>query len=315
MLAPLDPPASGSTTPGCSREALTSSGAAQGPITAASPQYIDGTIVTPHIGAESPYWTPTTPSRSPHVQSSGYSPSVSNLQAYSPTPASSYVPPPSPTPSQRGAYPVPEGHYYNNSAAIYPSSTDGISRQYIYQQDPYQQSYLHHQQVYPEPVVRAYPNPALVDNPITPTTAMKPTKPALVSTKKPKSTGRRKKIIWAMAIITIVLLAVVIYLVVSMKKNKDSSSSSSGGSSTSGGRVQAPPIPPYPSEKGHCPTFFCHNYFFNTCEGECKKDSVYQTCKDGCKGEFFCINDCEKGETCFDDCTTNLGRCNSYCFR
>ncbi|KAF9136511.1 hypothetical protein BGX30_011139 [Mortierella sp. GBA39] len=257
MLAPLDPPANGSATPGSSREVLTSNGAPQGPVTAASPQYIDGTIITSHIGAESPYWTPTTSSRSPYIR-------------------------------------------------VFP---------YMYQQDPYQQSYLHRQQAYPEPGVRVYPDPVLVDTPIA---TMKPTKPALASAKKSKSTGRRKKIIWAMAIITIILLAVVIYLVVSMKKNKDSSSggsSTSGGSPTSGGRVQAPPIPPYPSEKGHCPTFFCHSYYFDTCEGECKKDSVYQTCKDGCKGEFFCINDCEKGETCFDDCTTNLGRCNSYCFR
>ena len=191
---------------------------------------------------------------------------------------------------------------------MYPSTTDGTSQQYMYKQDPYQQSYLHHQQAYSEPVVHAYPDPALIDTPIT---TKKPTKPTLASTKKPKSTGRRKKIIWAMGIITVILLAVVIYLVVSMK-NKDSSSSDE--SSTPGDRVQAPPIPPYPTEKGHCPTFFCHNYYFKTCEGECKKDSVYQTCKDGCKGEFFCINDCEDGEKCFYDCTTNLGICNDYCF-
>ncbi|KAK3835353.1 MAG: hypothetical protein JOS17DRAFT_736932 [Linnemannia elongata] len=310
MVAPLDPPANGSTAPGRSSDALTSSRAPQGPVTAASPQFIDGTIITPYADSESPYRTPTTPSRSPHVQSSKYSPSVSNSQAYSPTLISSHVPSPSPTPSQRGAYPVPEGYYNDKSnVAMYLSTTDGASQQYMYQQDPYQQSYQQHQQTYPEPVVYAYPDPALVDIPIT---TSKPTKPAFITAKKPKSTGRRKKILWAMAIITVILLAVVIYLVVTMKKNKDSSSSS--GSSTPGGPAQAPPIPPYPTEKGHCPSFFCHDYFFTTCEGACKEDSVYQTCKDGCNGEFFCINNCEKGVKCFDDCFKNLITCNGYCF-
>ncbi|KAF9308393.1 hypothetical protein BGZ91_007831, partial [Linnemannia elongata] len=243
MLAPLDSPANGSTTPGGSRETLISSRAPQGSVTAASPQYIGETSITPHTAAESPYRIPTTPSRSPHVQSSEYSPSVNYPQAYSPTLVSGSIITPSPTPSQRGAYPVPEEYYNNkNKVAMHSSTTDGTSQQNMYQQAPYQQSYqqsyLHHQQAYPDPVVHAYPDPALVDTPIT----RKPTKPALVSTKKPKSTGRRKKIIWAMAFITIILLAVVVYLVLSMKKNKDSSSSSS---SSSGGRAQAPPIPPY----------------------------------------------------------------------
>ncbi|KAK5801467.1 hypothetical protein F5H01DRAFT_355450 [Linnemannia elongata] len=308
MLAPLDSPANASTTPGGSRETLISSRMPQGSVTAASPQYIGETFITPHTAAESPYRIPTTPSRSPHIQSSEYSPSVNYPQAYSPTLVPSYVPTPSPTPSQRGAYPVPEEYYNKNKVAMHSSTTDGTSQQNMYQQVPYQQSYqqsyLHHQQAYPDPVVHAYPDPALVDTSIT---RKKPTKPALAST-KPKSTGRRKKIIWAMAFITVILLAVVVYLVLSMKKNKDSSSSSS-----SGGRAQAPPIPPYTFEKGHCPSFFCNNYYFKTCRGECKKDSVYQTCKDGCNGEFFCTNDCEKGVECFDDCSTNLRLCDAYC--
>ncbi|KAF8927602.1 hypothetical protein BGZ47_002054, partial [Haplosporangium gracile] len=278
MLAPSDHPANGST-PGSSREALMQSQSIsrppQGPVTAASPQHMGGTI-TSHVGADSPYSTPTTMSRSPHVQLSDFSPSVSNPQAYSPTLVSptlapSYLPPPSPTPSERGVYPVSKG-YYDNRAGMYSTTTDGTSQQYMYQQDPYQ----HQQQTYPEPVVQAYPDPALVGTPII---TEKP-KPALVSSKKPKSTGRRKKIIWAMALITVILLGVVIYLVVSMKKNKGSNNDSP----SSDGRVQAPPIPPYPGDKGHCPSFFCHNYFFDTCEGECKKDSVYQACKDDCKG-------------------------------
>ncbi|OAQ23327.1 hypothetical protein K457DRAFT_142825 [Linnemannia elongata AG-77] len=313
MLAPLDSPANGSTTPGGSRETLISSRAPQGSVTAASPQYIGETSITPHTAAESPYRMPTTPSRSPRIQSSEYSPSVNYPQAYSPTMVPSYVPTPSPTPSQRGAYTVPAGFYNNkNNLATHSTTTDGPSQQYISQQAPYQQSYLHHHQAYPDPVVHAYPDPTLVNTPIT---AKKPTKPALASTEKPKSTGRRKNIIKAMAFITIILLAVVVYLVLSMKKNKDSSSSSSSSTPSSGDRVQAPPIPPYTFEKGHCPSFFCNDYYHITCKGECKKDSIYQTCKNGCNGEQFCTSNCERGQKCFDDCITNLGFCHDYCFR
>jgi hypothetical protein len=183
----------------------------------------------------------------------------------------------------------------------------------MYHQDPYQKTYQnqHHQQAYPDPaIVHAYPDPALVD---IPTNTEKP-KPTLVTTSKPKSTGRRKKIIWAMAIITLILIGVITYLVVSMKKNKDSGeSSSSGESGSTGGRVQAPPIPPYPSDKGHCPSFFCHTYYFTTCKGACKEDSVYKQCKSACNGEFFCEMRCEDGEKCFDDCWTNSKACSDYC--
>lgn len=320
MLAPPDLLANGSS----SREDViltqastsTSSRSPQGPITAPSPQFIDNSAFTPHIGSESPYKTPTTPARSPHIQPPEFSPTVSSPQSYSPTLTSTTVtssfvpPPPSPTPSQKGAYPVPEG-YYSNAAAAYPTAAADwkSSKQYnMYCQDPYQQTYQdqHHQQVYPDPaVVRVYPDPALVDTP-TNTKKLKPT-PILVPT-KPKSKGRRKKIIWAMVIITLILIGVVAYVVVSMKNDKEYNDSLSPD-----GRVQAPPIPPYKSEKGHCPSFFCHDYFFTTCKGACKKDTVYKQCKSKCNGEFFCEMRCEDGEKCFDDCRTNLRTCDSYC--
>ncbi|KAG0307520.1 hypothetical protein BGZ97_000368 [Linnemannia gamsii] len=204
MLAPQDPPANGSS----SRETLMQSQLAtcgrspQGPVTAPSTQYVNN-YNTPQTGTDSPYSTPTTPARSPHVQPSEFSPSASNPQAYSPTPTSttivsSYVPPPSPTPSHKGAYPVPEGYYRNATAAYSTVTADGTSSQQynMYHQDPYQKTYQHqhHQQAYPDPaIVHAYPDPALVD---IPTNTEKP-KPTLVTTSKPKSTGRRKKIIWA----------------------------------------------------------------------------------------------------------------------
>ncbi|KAK3843866.1 MAG: hypothetical protein J3R72DRAFT_440113 [Linnemannia gamsii] len=87
---------------------------------------------------------------------------------------------------------------------------------------------------------------------------------------------------------------------------------SSGSGGGGGGRASAPPLPSPMPEKNKCPSFFCHNYYFETCKGACKKDSVYQTCKNECNGVFFCEMDCEKGE-CFDECSKNLRTCDGVC--
>ncbi|KAG0372211.1 hypothetical protein BGX24_000555 [Mortierella sp. AD032] len=268
------------------------------------------------------YRVPSTVARNPNGLPSESSPSVSHPQAYSPSinnnsnsyysptlvsPAvtSSYVLPPSPTPSHhRQAFPVQHG--YNHS---YPTATKGTSpqqqqHQYLYQ-DSNQQSYQQQQQPYPEPIVHAYPVPALVD-----TTDERPTKPAVkTSTSTPNNSNarRRKRIIWIGIIITIISIGVAIGLVVTFK-NKDNDLATGEG-----GRVIAPPLPSPMPEKNKCPSFFCHNYYFETCKGACKKDSVYKACKNECNGEFFCEMDCEKGE-CFDDCSKNLRTCDGVCW-
>ncbi|KAG0279968.1 hypothetical protein BGZ95_011712 [Linnemannia exigua] len=87
-------------------------------------------------------------------------------------------------------------------------------------QQPYQQ-----QRLYSEPIIHAYPDPALVD-----TVDERPAKPEIKTpTSEPiyNNTRRQKKIIWIGIIITIILLGVVTGLVVA-PKNKDNDSATEG---------------------------------------------------------------------------------------
>ncbi|KAK3835354.1 MAG: hypothetical protein JOS17DRAFT_772704 [Linnemannia elongata] len=231
MLAPLDPPTNGSTTPGSSSEALTSSRAPQeanyqlddasraSAMVAASPQHItEAYTVSSTYTADSPYGTPST-TRSPHVQASEYSPSVNHPQAYSPALSSNYIPPPSPTPSQLNAYPAPEGQHQQN----------------LYQ-DPYQQTYqqtyqnqqAYQQQPYPEPTYHSYPEPALVD------TVDEKFDQASSLTKPASNNGRRKKIIWIGSIVILILIGAIVGIVVSKNKDSDNNSDNSSSNSSSG---------------------------------------------------------------------------------
>ncbi|KAF9146577.1 hypothetical protein BG015_011560 [Linnemannia schmuckeri] len=247
MLAPT----SNTTTPGSSTDALVhsrsvSSRAPQeanyqidddsraSAVVASSPQYIDENAVP---STNSPYMTSSV-IRNPHAQPSENSPSVSHPQAYSPALSSSYIPPPSPTPSQSNAYPVPEGTY----SKIAFSNPDGTYQQHHQQQqhyqqnmfqNPYQQTY---QQAYPEPIVHSYPEPALVD---TFTSASeKPKSTFSGSVTKSTNSGRRKKIIWIGSFVILILIGAIIGIVVSMKnkdsdKNSDNATSRGGSSKTS----------------------------------------------------------------------------------
>ncbi|KAG0272964.1 hypothetical protein BGZ95_011237, partial [Linnemannia exigua] len=228
MLAPQDSPIS-SNTPGSSSDALvlphSISRAPQDPnhnidnssrasaLMVSSPQYIDGYSDPATHTADSPYRTSSV--RHPHAQSVEKSPSVNHPHAYSPTLASprvslNYIPPPSPTPSQSSAYPVPEGLY---GKIAYPTD-EGAYHQQQYQniyQDPYQRSY---QQPYPEPAFHAYPEPTLVDTcdeKIGQTSGTKP------------GNDRRKRIIWIGTVVILALIGAIVALVVTMK-NKDSGS-------------------------------------------------------------------------------------------
>jgi hypothetical protein len=187
----------------------------------------------------SEFSSPSTRSN-PHA----YSPSLcSNPQAYSPaftsptTPASTYIPPPSPTPSQKYSYSPPEGHQY------YPQG-DGASQQHqnLYRlQDPYQQI-TQQQQGYPEPIVHAYSEPALVD--VNDKADQTPfmTDPTATSL---AASQRRIKFIWIGVVITVLALGVAIGLVFGLKDNKDSGS----GNSTGTGSFPAafPPDFPFPT--------------------------------------------------------------------
>ncbi|KAK3843867.1 MAG: hypothetical protein J3R72DRAFT_102462 [Linnemannia gamsii] len=198
-----------------------------------SPQYIDGYSAPPSYTADSPYRTqsvrhPQTQSvehspsvNHPQAQSVEYSPSVNHPHAYSPNLASprvslSYIPPPSPTPSQSNTYPVPEGHLGKIAYLTDEGAYHHQQYQNIFQEDPYQHSY---QQPYPEPALHAFPEPALVDSfdeKIVPTSGTKP------------GNGRRKKIIWIGVFVILALIGVIVALVITMK-NKDSGSNDNFG--------------------------------------------------------------------------------------
>ncbi|KAK3835356.1 MAG: hypothetical protein JOS17DRAFT_800883 [Linnemannia elongata] len=339
MLAPLDPPTNGSTTPG-SREALASSRAPQeanyhidddsraSTMVATSPQHItEGYAVASSYTTDSPYRTPST-ARSPHVQPSEDSPSFRHPQAHSPALSSSYIPPPSPTPSQSNAYPVPEGTY---GGKIAYSSHDGVyqHQQNMYQ-NPYQQTYQ--QQPYPEPIVHSYPEPNSVD-----TVASLTKKPSSTgSTTRSTKNGSRERFIWIGAIIILIIIGAIVAVVVSIKNNdsdkggnsSDNSISGKGSSKTSttptrtatgsipsisttvpstpvtvsfapvtvptptsggsGSAVTPKPLPPFP-ENGPCPSNFCFDWYQDCRDNVCSQDGSYQTCANKCNGDFFCI--------------------------
>lgn len=218
-------------------------------VIAASPQYIDGysTHATYTDDSSSSCGTPLTllhsqiqlselsspsVSNNPHA----YSPSLlSNPQTYSPaftsptTPASTYISPPSSTPSQKYAYSSPE------RLQNYPQG-DGTSQQHQYMhhhQDPYQDPYQHiyqqqQQQGYPEPVAHTYLEPALIDvndKAHQSSLMIDPTATSLAASQ------RRKKFIWIGVIITFLAFGVTLGLVFGLKdnnNNKDSGNSNTG---------------------------------------------------------------------------------------
>ncbi|KAG0292259.1 hypothetical protein BGZ96_004382 [Linnemannia gamsii] len=188
----------------------------------------------------SPYRTPSTV-RNPHTQSTESSPSVNHPQVYSPALSPNYIPPPSPTPSQLYAHPLPEEKY---SHVAYPSPGGAYQQQHQYQQqNMYQQTYQHpyqQQQAYPEPMVHSYPDPELVD---TVDEKLRPSSAGTVT--KPTNNGRRRRIIWIGAIVILILIGAIIGIVVSMK-DKDSgenSGNSSDGSTSRGQSSRPTPTP------------------------------------------------------------------------
>ncbi|KAF9117382.1 hypothetical protein BGW39_002227 [Mortierella sp. 14UC] len=252
MLAPQDPPTN-ATTPGSSSDALihspSISRAPQDPdyqiddssrasaLLASSPQYIDRySVPSTHI-VDSPYRTPSV--RHPHAKSGEYSPSVNHPHAYSPSLASprvssSYIPPPSPPPSQSNAYPAPEGH---RGKIEYPDA-DGTYNQHHQQftyQDTYQQTY---QQRYPEPTPHAYPEPTLVD-----TFGEKIDQASVV---KPAN-GRRKKVIWIGIVVILVLIGAIVGLVVTMKNKNSGGEGNNGNYLNSGDSASRTPTTPRPT--------------------------------------------------------------------
>ena len=363
MLAPQDPPTN-ATTPGSSTNTLLpSQSISRAPqvtnqiddssrassIIAASPQYTDGYTVPSTHAPDSPYRSPSS-ARHPHVHPSEHSPSVSHPQAYSPALSSSYIPPPSPTPSQPPVYPVPEG--YNT----YPKNDNIYQQQYqpSYQPDPYQQTYQH--QPYPEPDTQVYLEPQFVD-----TTEKINHQPVA----QPK---RRKKIIWIGTVVIVVLIGAIVGLVVVMKnKNSDDNNSSNNstsdnsstrtstptsitfrpttttkiattpiisipvtlptssipvtipvpssgpGPSTGGaGRMTAPPLPALPP-KGKCPDFFCSNYYWPCRDSTCSQDSEYRACAGQCNGSMPCKMKCVNENSCYQGCNASLRTCNEHC--
>ncbi|KAF9550565.1 hypothetical protein EC957_000239 [Mortierella hygrophila] len=366
MLTPVDTLANTNTsTPGSSTEALTNSisrapqeanyqlddDSRPNALVAPSPQHItDGYAVPSTYSADSPYRTPST-IRNPHAQTTEYSPSVSHPQAYSPALSSNYIPPPSPTPSQLNACPVPGGQYQQNV-----------------HQDPYQQAYhqtyqnqqAYQQQPYPEPTHHPYPDPVLVD-----TVDEKVNQ--LSSVIKPASnSGRRKKIIWIGSLVILILIGAIIGIVVSKNKDSDnnggnssSDSSSGNGSSnssttptptgTSSARNPIPSVPvtipltpvtissapvtvPTPSNGGssggsgtktptpptfppqyNCPTFFCDRWLKDCENNLCAQDSDFKACAARCNGEFSCTTQCEFQNPCYKKCNSIWWDCRVNC--
>ncbi|KAG0307519.1 hypothetical protein BGZ97_000367 [Linnemannia gamsii] len=211
-------------------------------VIAPSPQVIHGDAAPlTYTDDNSPYRTPSV-IRNPNVQPYENSPSVSHPRTNSSVLSSNYIPPPSPTPSQLNACPVPEGHY---NQAVYPSPGGTYQHQYQqyqqtqYQQqnmfqDPYQQTYqqtYQQHQPYPEPTLHSYSEPELVD-----TVDEKPRPSSAGSFTKPTNNGRRKKIIWIGAIVTLILIGAIIGIMVSMKnKDSDNKDGNSSNNSSSGG--------------------------------------------------------------------------------
>ncbi|OAQ23326.1 hypothetical protein K457DRAFT_25190 [Linnemannia elongata AG-77] len=268
-------------------------------LVAASPQHItEDYAMSSTYTTDSPSRTPST-LRSPHVQPFEDSPSFMHPPVYSPALSSSYIPPPSPTPSQPNAYPLPEGTYSNNAF----SSRDGTYQyQQRYQQQQYQQNMYqgpyqrtYQQRPYPEPIVLSYPVPQLVDTPTSATEKSESSSTGSVT--KSTNNGRRKMIIWIGSIIILTIIGAIIAVVVSGNKNSDhnnggngSSNSNSGNGSSksstkptststssarnpvssvpvtvptptsSGGSGRITPIPPTLPPQYNCPTFFCHDW-------------------------------------------------------
>ncbi|KAK3835357.1 MAG: hypothetical protein JOS17DRAFT_846135 [Linnemannia elongata] len=224
---------------------------------AASPQYItEGYAVPSTYTTVSPYRTSSTV-RNPHVQPSKESPSFRHHQAHSPALSSSYIPPPSSTPSQLNAYLVPDGTYGDKT--VYFSHDGAYQHQQQYQQqqyqqnmyqDPYQQTYQ--QQPYPEPIVHSYPEPELVDTVASLTEKPKPSSTGSVT--KPTKNDRRKKFIWIGAIIILIIIGAIVGVVVSMKNKDSDKGGNSSNNSTSGKGSSRTSTTPTPTATGSIPS-------------------------------------------------------------
>ncbi|KAF8927604.1 hypothetical protein BGZ47_002056, partial [Haplosporangium gracile] len=370
MLALVDTPTN-TNTPGSSSDALvqsqsqpTSSKAPQeanyqldddsraSALVASSPQHItDGYTAPSTYTTDSPYKIPST-ARSPHVQSTEYSPSASHPQAYSPALSSNYIPPPSPTPSQFHVYPVPEAQYQQN---MYQDPS-----QQTYQQT-YQQAYQH--QPYPEPTLHSYPESAPVD-----TVDEKIDQASFVT--KPGSNSRRKKIIWIGSVVILILIGAIIGIVISKNKGSDNNGGNSSDNSISGSSSSKPsttptpttsrnpvslvpvtvsttpatvpstpvtisfapvtiptptsgggsggsgainPSPPTLPPQYNCPTFFCDDWVRDCRKNTCGQDSDFKACTSKCNGEFFCMANCESNNPCQKQCTSIWSNCRSHC--
>ncbi|KAH7049681.1 hypothetical protein BKA57DRAFT_460994 [Linnemannia elongata] len=322
-------------------------------LVAASPQHItEDYTMSSTYNTGSPSRTSTI--RSPHVQPSEDSPSFMHHPAYSSTLSSSYIPPPSPTPSQLNAYPLPEGTYSNNAFSSYDAAYQ-YQQQYQQQQyqqnmyqDPYQRTYQ--QRPYPEPITLSYPVPQLVDTPTSTTKKAEPSSTGSVT--KSTNNGRRKMITWIGSIIILTIIGAIIAVVVSGNKSSDrnnggngSSNSNSGNGSSksstkptststssarnpvssapvtvptptsSGGSGRITPIPPTLPPQYNCPTMFCHDWSDDCKQNVCAEDSDYKTCVNSCNGDFSCESQCRNNNSCCNQCLKIYYDCRRHCGR